>query len=198
MGRLSLTATRLRTILILSLFVVTILAAVIFYFADKSIQSFAVDVSHAAVDAKASQDNIQTLQKIQDQLINDKEVVDRANSIVADSKSYLYQDQIINDINGYASKAGVKITSITFSTTQQSAAAGAAPTASALPAPSGTKSTAASIALQNPVNYNSLLRFVKSVEQNLTKMQISKISLSKGTSGNDVTSDTLTIEVYVR
>ena len=44
----------------------------------------------------------------------------------------------------------------------------------------------------------SMLRFVKSIEQNLTKMQISKIGLSKDANSNNVTSDVLTIEVYIR
>jgi hypothetical protein len=202
MNRFSLTATRFNATLLLSLFLVSALAAVSFYFISRSLNDYAVEVSHSVVDASASQDNLQTLDKIKTQLTTDSDIVERANSIVADSKSYQYQDQILNDLNDYAKKAGVEITAINFSTTNQQAAASApaSGTANAVEPllPNGLKSTSASVSLQNPVNYNNLLRFIKSIEQNLTKMQISKIALSKGSSGTDVTTDILTIEVYVR
>lgn len=192
------TASRLRVMLTISLFVIIAVAVLIASFAYTSLKAVAVEVSHTAADANASQNNIQTLQQVQQKLANEKDIVERANSIVAESQSYQYQDQILADLKDYAGKAGVTVTDIDFSTTATTQTPATGTPQPQPTAPTGVKSTSVSVTLKNPIDYNSLLYFIKSIEQNLTKMQISSISLSKGTSGNDVSSEALTIEVYIR
>jgi hypothetical protein len=194
----ALTATRLRLMLSLSLFVIAILTSVILSFVYDKLDGVATEVSHVAVDANASQDNVQTLQKIQKELDSEKDVVARAGDIVADSQSYQYQDQIIGDLNEYADKAGIKITTIDFTASTPAATAPASKSAPAPPAPSGVKSTSVSITLQNPIPYANMLRFIHSIEQNLTKMQISRVGLAKGTGSDSVTSEVLTMQVYIK
>lgn len=199
MGRHPFTATRLRLALSSSLFVIAILTGISLYFIYGKLHDVSTDVSHAVVDASASQDNIQTLQKIQSELADKKDVIDRASSIVADSKSYQYQNQILNDLNDYAGRAGITLTNIDFTSGDATGTTGSgAKPAADSSAPAGVKSTSVSVAIQNPVPYDNLLRFIKSIEDNLTKMQISKIGLSKGTSGSNVSSEILTIQVYIR
>lgn len=193
-----LTAARLRVILTLSLGAITLIGAGAFTFADSQLRRVAIETNHTTVDASASQNNITTLQKVQTILAAEQTVIERASSIVADSKSYQYQDQIITDLNGFASRNSVTITNVDFGSTQ-GAGATAAPTTTTPAVSGGVKSTSAVVTLKTPVNYNNLLRFIESIEQNLTKMQVSKVSLSRGSStGRDVTSDALTIEVYIR
>jgi hypothetical protein len=190
-----LTPTRLRIMLMISLVVTIALSSVINSFAFGLLEDFAVDVSHTTVDATASQNNLQNLQQVQQKLAGEKDVIQRASSIVADSQSYQYQDQILTDLKAFASQAGIVITNLDFS----AATTSKTPTAPAAgPAPVGVKSTSVSVTLKNPVNYVNFLKFVKSIEQNLTKMQISKVALSKAATGNDVSSETLIIEVYIR
>jgi hypothetical protein len=197
-----LTPTNLRIILIVSLVLIVALAGVIFYFANTSLRGVATSVSHKVADAEASRNNLENLKKIQKFLDEQKTTIERVNSIVAESQSYQYQDQIIIDLNSYATKAGIVITSINFdapATAAAPATSGATATTPAAAEPAGAvKSTFVSVSIQSPVKYESFLKLVKSIEQNLTKMQISKISMSKGTSSSDVTTDTLNIEVYVR
>jgi len=198
----TLSATTLRLILAIALFGIAVIAGVAIDFIIKNgLRPFAVDVSHVVIDASASQNNIQNLQKIQKELADQKDAIDRASSIVAESRSYEYQDQIITDLNDYATKAGISITNIDFSavaaTTQPTASPTTTPKAPTTSAPTGVKTLPISVTIKNPVVYDNLLHFIKSVEQNLTKMQISKISLAKGT-GGDISSEVLTVEVYVR
>ena len=193
MKKHQLTATTVRIILSASLVAITAIALTLFSLADHQLQQVATDVSHVVVDANASRNNLTTLESIKKELAAEHDVVTRASDIVADSKSYQYQDQIVTDLNGYAGKAGIEITNIDFSASKSTAPVTVTPTA-----PTGVKSTTVSVTLKNPVNYDNLLRFIESVEQNLTKMQISKVSLSRGTAGSDVTSDVLAIEVYIR
>lgn len=199
------TATKLRLVLSISLFAIPLIAGGIFYYIYGQLQNVAVNVSHTVVDAQSRQSSIQTLQEIQTELNNDKDVIAKANSIVADSQSYQYQDQILNDINGYAAKAGITVTNVDFSSNSTSGSAGATarPGAPQTPTttvtPSGVKTVSVSVTMQNPVGYSNFLQFLRSIEDNLTKMQVQKISLSKGTgSGDSVSSDVLTIQVYVR
>ena len=193
----NLKASTLRLIMIVSLFLIAGLAVVMFYFANQELSKVATEVSHVTADAEASQDNLQNLQAVEQKLANEKEAIERVNSIVAESQSYQYQDQILSDLHSYANQSGVTITNINFSGSGDSTASssGTPPVSSA---PAGLKTTSVSVTIDNPVGYNNLLRFMRSIEQNLTKMQISTVSLSKAESGSQVTSDALTIEVYIR
>lgn len=194
-----LTATHLRVMLTISMFVIVAIAAILAFFTYTELKKVAVEVNHISVDASASQNNIQTLQQIQEKLTTDKDVITRTNSIVAESQSYQYQDQILADLKDYAAKAEVTITNIDFTGSTAAPQTTPSTTTPSTPAtPNGVKSTSVSITLKNPIIYENLLRFIQSIEQNLTKMQISKISLSRGTSGSEITSDALTIEVYIR
>ena len=42
------------------------------------------------------------------------------------------------------------------------------------------------------------MNFIHYIENNLTKMQLSGVSLSKGKEGNNITVSALTIEVYLK
>lgn len=189
------TATTLRASLAASLFLIILIAGGGVYVVNGWLQSLATDVSHATADASTSRTTIATLQQLQETLETNRAVIDRANSIVAESQSYQYQDEIIRDLNGYAAAAGITLTNFNFETqaasSQDQQGQPAAPAA-----PSGINSTLVSITIQNPVGYNNLLNFFYSIEQNLTKMQITNISLTK--SDNEIASDDLTIEVYIR
>jgi hypothetical protein len=186
------TATKLRLYLSISLFMIVLLAVAALYFVNDKLQTYATEVSQVAAQAQESQNNVQSLQRIQQELTDNKSVIERTRDIVADSKSYQYQDQIIKDLNDYAKQSGITITNMDFTAT----ASTTAPTTSTA-APTGVKSTSVSVTLKNPVGYISLLRFIRSIEQNLTKMQVSRVSLSKS-ENNQVTSEALTIEVYIR
>ena len=201
MKKSAMTATRLRLILSLSIFVIILVTGGAFFYIDQQIQTYAVSVSHSVADANASQDSLQTLQELQQTLNNDSDVIAKTNSIVADSQSYQYQDQIINDINGYAAQTGIGITNINFPSATATPTAGATSpvTTPSTPtvAPSGVKSISVEVTLKNPIDYNSFLQFIHAIENNLTRMQIQKIGLSAST-GSGVSSDILTIQVYVR
>jgi hypothetical protein len=177
-----------------------------FSFADRQLKAVATDVSHVAIDADASRNNVQTLQKIQALLENNKDVIAKTNSIVADSQSYQYQNQIVSDLNKYASQAGITITNLDFAAGDSTAGSGSTGTKTpgttttpSAAAPAGVKTTSVAVTMENPISYNSFLKFLRSIEDNLTKMQVQKVSLSKGTGeGDQISSDVLTIQVYVR
>ena len=210
MNEKSLTPSRLRLILVGSMVAMVAIAVAIFSIGYKQISGYAASSRAVAAQAQASNSSLQELIAVQKELKNDQDVVQRASLIVSESKSYLYQDQIIQDINRFAKSAGISVTNITFAgaagasgsgSTAAAATTPPSPAANSTPPPAGVKTTTASVTVANPVDYNKMLTFIHSIENSLFKMRISQVTLSKSAEAkapNDVTSDVLNIEVYIR
>lgn len=209
------TPMRLRLVLFTAIFLLVAAAVGIFMFGYSRISAYAIDAQTTSAQAAKSNNSLQTLIKIKDELAKNADAVERADQLVAQSTSYVYQDQIINDLNKYAKEAGISITNITFAdakttpvasttagTTPAASSAGTTTTTSQAAVPTSIKSMTATVTLNNPVDYNNMLTFIHLIEQSLFRMQVSQIGLSSsadtGKDTNKVTSDTLTIEVYVR
>ena len=209
--KFTLTATNLRIILAVSLVAITAIGAGGFALAYNWLDGFAADASTVASHAAASESELQELSQTEKMLKTQHHAVERASKIAAESKSYQYQDQIINDLNDFARKAGITIADITFadnnakggsSSSSSSSASSSGKTGTSLPAIAGLKATTASVTVKNPVEYRKLLTFMYLVEQSLTKMRIANVDLSRSTAQgqppDSITSNTLTIEVYLR
>lgn len=207
---MKLDAVMLRRILIVSLVLISIAGVAVFTYSYSILSKFADEASQTASQAVASDNSLSDITKTEKALKDEHDAVERASKIVAQSKSYQYQDQIINDLNGFAGEAGVTITGITFNDSASSTSTSSSTSAETSASPStsnsstGLKSTTASVTIQNPVEYRSILTFIYLIEQSLTKMHISSVSLSHSTDGEaaasktSVTSDALTIEVSLR
>ena len=205
--KFTLTATNLRIILAVSLVVITAIGAGGFTLAYNWLDGFAADASTVASQAAASESELQELSQTEKMLKTQHHAVERASKIAAESKSYQYQDQIINDLNDFARKAGITISDITFADDNakggsSSSSSSSNKTGTSLPAIAGLKATTASVTVKNPVEYRKLLTFMYLVEQSLTKMRIANVDLSRSTAQgqapDSITSNTLTIEVYLR
>lgn len=195
-------AAKFRTVLIVSMVLLVGMAAGGFLFFSDQMTMYAQEVQKSRIEATVSTNDIQRLQQLDEQMKKDSVAVERAKSIVADSTFYQYQDQIIDDITAYARSSNLTITSINFEASGGGAQQGAAPAASSTPgqvaAPAGLKTISASISIKNPVSYVSLMRFVHSIEQNLTKMQISGLSLQLDEQSGGTNVNPITVEVYTR
>jgi hypothetical protein len=212
-------AKRFRLTLSVLLFIIVIATILALFFSIKYLNSYSKTVSESVNNARNSQSKINNLKSLELQLKNEKnsDAISKVRSVVADSKSYSYQDVIIKDITAMASNANIKIQSFNFSTSgtgSTGATSAPAPAAPSTPSSGSTgdssgtsttpasgssalKSTKAEIAIENPVSYNDLLIFLHYIEQNNTKMQLSGISISAA-EDNEVSVATLSIEVYIR
>jgi len=186
----------------------------------KQLQSTADTVQTVVNEADTIDQTNNRTTVLWNELQQNQQVVKRAGQVVAESKSYAYQDVIVRDLRNFAQKADITITDYDFTISSSAAsttttqpepaapegtgnsgavsngAAGGAPAAEA----STLKTTSVTVTVATPVNYKNLLRFIHYIEQNLTKMQISKVSLSRiaNENPNTVNSDALTIEVYIQ
>lgn len=200
---LTVSAVRFRIALTISLFLsVAIMIGVVTY-GVKYLNSYADKVNLVAVEASNTDSRIDIMRQEAQILESYKGVAERARQIVAESQSYEYQDVIIRDLEEFARRAGVSVQTYDFTSGQIAPQGGATGTsAPTQPTGSGPKSTTVSVTISNPVDYRSLLRFIYQIEQNLTKMQISNVTMSSnpgGEGGQDsVNSSNFVIQVYIR
>ena len=194
------TAQKLRLLLLVGIALLIVLSAVGFWFAHKQLVSFAEQVRETTAVANASTQDLANLQALKTKLAEDADTVERTKSIVADSQHYAYQDQIIKDINKYENRAGITITGYTFNaaTGGTSTPAPSAAATAGTPAVAGLKSVSVSIAIKSPVKYSNIMNFIHAIEQNLTKMQLAGISITKDAQSDNVTANSLNVEVYTR
>lgn len=149
----------------------------------------AVETDHAKIDADLSRTELQRAKSLQSYLDQNKAAIEKTNTVVSETKTYQYQNQIVNDIESYAAKAGVTILGYTFPQD----------TAAAKPDSTGLKSVNATLKLQTPVGYNKYLSFLKYIEQNVTKMQITNLTLNPDPdNANNIKDTSITLKVYVR
>ncbi|HRJ06097.1 MAG TPA: hypothetical protein PK096_00815 [Candidatus Saccharibacteria bacterium] len=190
-----LNARKLRLLLLLSMIFIMVVAVVGFYFMQRQLHSYADSISHLNADAASGDQNLTTLRALQTQLDEKAGIISKTKAIVAESKQYVYQDQIIEDLTRIGQESGVTVTGFTF--TSPAAADGTTPTATAPTAVSTLKSQKVTVSIASPLNYDNLMKFIKKIELNSMKMQISSVSITRE-KGSNVSSDSFTIEVYVR
>lgn len=214
-----LSAVTLKYILIIGIIPLIGVSAFVVYSLFGTLEQKSKEASHAAIDSEVGTKNIDHLQDLATELQKNQDVATRAASIVADSRQYRYQDQIVNDVNTYAKAAGVTILGFDFSesgsssgdgsessgdssttsgaSTAQTAATPQTNTQTTNAAP-GLKTVNASIQLDSPIPLTNFLIFLKYIEQNVTKMQITGVTLTPADNPNLISNPTINIMVYTR
>lgn len=199
----SMTASRLRIVLSVSIALIIVAIAGGFLYAQRSLGTYASQISTMNADAQSGDTNIQTLRGLQTRLEQEQSTIASARSIVADSATF--SDQAVNDITRIANESKVKITSFEFiesATTGTTAPApttatpGGAPQSAPVTAGGVTKKVV-SVTLESPLPYARLMDFIRRIETNDLKMQFASVSMAKELGAN-VTTQTFSIEVYVR
>lgn len=201
----TLSATTLRIGLSATLLVIAAIGIVAFGLMYGQLRSYAGEVSVANAKARSTDSTVQALQLIQRKLSEEQPTVQKAKKIVADSKQYQYQDEIIRDLTTYAQRAGVNVTDFSFSEgsgASSSSGTSSTPSSSNAPAISGVKSTSVNITLKDPVNYVGLLRFINFIENNLSRMQLTSLNVTGSNGENsqrdDVGTGPLALRVFIR
>lgn len=205
----SFTPAKLRIILSATFVLILIAGAAIFYLAYTQLSKTAAETGEQVASARDSQTMLQKLKNLRQELDSKQGIINKVDQITADSQNYAYQDRLINDLTIYAARANMEISNISFSAPGGGAAATPAATPAAAPAatpgaegsaasqPAGLKKATVDITLANPVDYKNLLNFLHYIEQNLMKLKISKVTLTKA-EGDSVTTDILNLEVSIR
>lgn len=182
-------ATALRSIMSFTVFVIIGLSSVGFYYAQGWFNKLANEVSLISA-AKPTKSNIdpQSLIKLQQDINDLQTTANKASDIIASSNDY--QDEITEDLNKYATDNNISISNYNFA--EQT-------TLNAIATISDIQSNFVTITLSNPIPFTNLMHFLKEIESNSPKMQLTGININRASgSNNTVTVEPLTIEVYTR
>ncbi len=165
----------------------------IFALSQKVMEEKHVSTDHYRIDAELAQEELVRLQQLQTTLSDNKADIDKTAKIVADSQQYQFQDQVVNDVTRYASRYNIDILSFDFGIKPGAISQGAATGGSS------QQKTAVSVQLNNNIPYDSLLKFLKSLENNVTKMQLTGLSLQPNVAdANQILAPTIELEVFLR
>lgn len=141
-------------------------------------------------EARQSDSNLAQAKSLEVYENNHQQDIKKAADLVAESKTYQYQNQIINDINNFAGKSGIRVLGYIF---PDNSLAGAKQTVP------GLKSIPVTVNLPSPMRYTDYLDIIRQIESNKTKMQITNISVAPhDLQSGYVSTPSIELEVYVR
>lgn len=184
-----LTASRLRIALIVLLVLLVIGLGGGAWWLQTMLARSVVAENHAQIDSQLSAQEVERLQLLQKQLADQKNIVERADQIAATANNYQYQDQVVKDLESYAARNGVSIGSFDFSAQAPQGAQ----------APAGTTLTPFTVTLRGPLEFTRFMKFLSDIENNLTKIQVSSLTLAPDAGNpNLVTNPVLGLVVYLK
>ena len=186
--------------IILSLLLLIILSAMVglVIFAYSFLSKTSEEVGKMQTEAIAVDAKIQSLLASKSQLDHNSDTVKKAKNIVSESKLYQYQNQIIKDLNTYADRAGIPIKAFSFQNEPTTSAKTATSSKRTPASPAGVKSTFVSIQLGDHIDYTKFLHFLSLIEKNVTRMQLSGVSISRGANNHEISIQSLEVKVYTR
>ena len=186
--------------IILSLLLLIILSAMVglVIFAYSFLSKTSEEVGKMQTEATAVDAKIQSLLASKSQLDRNSDTVKKAKNIVSESKLYQYQNQIIQDLNTYADRAGIPIKSFSFQNEPTTSTKTATSSKQTSTSPAGVKSTFVSIQLGDQIDYTKFLHFLSLIEKNVTRMQLSGVSISRGANNHEISIQSLEVKVYTR
>jgi len=129
-------------------------------FAATQILQQSKEATHAQIDADISQGSIARLEGLKDYLENNATGISQTASLTNGLGQY-NQNTIVATINGYASKAGVSITSYDFGTGTSAAATGTV-----------------NLTLGSPLQYQNFIVFLRLLERGLMPAQVTSTQVS--------------------
>ena len=186
--------------IVLSLLLLIILSAMVglVIFAYSFLSKTSEEVGKMQTEAIAVDAKIQSLLASKSQLDRNFDTVKKAKNIVSESKLYQYQNQIIQDLNTYADRTGIPIKSFSFQNEPTTSTKTATSSKQTSTSPAGVKSTFVSIQLGDHIDYTKFLHFLSLIEKNVTRMQLSGVSISRGANNHEISIQSLEVKVYTR
>lgn len=175
----------LRNMLLVIVFVLLAVSGFGFYRAQDMISQLVIEANSAASRKSSLLTNNQETSSISD--AETKELADKANNLVYNAATL--QSALKNDLNIYANNSAIDINNISIQNN----------TLESIYRNGVVKSEKVTVTLGSPLHFTSLMKFLKSIETNTPKIQITNLELTN-TNANigDVAVKPITMEVYVK
>lgn len=213
---MKITAFSLRWIFLAAITVLLGLSSFGFYVTYKELTRYNQETIAKNVEATKTDEIIKQIEAAIAYIDENREDIDKAQSITANAENYQYQDLIIADIRNIASASHLVVDTISFSgggtgedgstgasapaPAAESSGVGGAPQPATIP---GVTKETATVTFSPQSNtelyYQYILDFLYKIQQNKTKFYTADISLNaSGKENQTVDLKTLTIDVYVK
>lgn len=165
------TPTRMNTLLKITLVVCIVVGIGVLYFANGKLTQVAQQTARLKADALIGQKQIETYQKTKTQVESLSYVDDLANRVLPPDKD---QSAIVAEVSEFALRSGLTINQITFNDTAKSAK----PAKGSITIPKGVNTVPVSLQFAAGAKYDKVLNFLKTLEDNRRKSQVTNISLT--------------------
>lgn len=153
--------------------VVALLLLACLYFGDKRVAGVAMETSRLKAVVEVNQQQIKIYDQTKKKVATLGYVNELANKVLPPDKE---QSSIVAEISEFAKRSNLTVSQITFSEVAKTT--GAAPAAKTnLVIPKGVQVIPVTIQMQSGATYNDVLDFLKTVENNQRKMQLTSINL---------------------
>lgn len=153
--------------------VVALLLLACLYFGDKRVAGVAMETSRLKAVVEVNQQQIKIYDQTKKKVATLGYVNELANKVLPPDKE---QSAIVAEISEFAKRSNLSVSQITFSEVAKTT--GAAPAAKTnLVIPKGVQVIPVTIQMQSGATYNDVLDFLKTVENNQRKMQLTSINL---------------------
>jgi len=183
-------ATTIKVLMIVFILLIISLSIVGFYFAKNYLTEASIKNEDTSLVTYSVNKSTSATKKIQDDIAKYQPVADKASGVFASNQDY--QSQILKDLKAYASVNGISIDSYEFN---QSSGLGTKTSIKT----SGSGKNNINITLNDSIQFTKLIKFIKAIETNAPKMQITELNISPITGSKDsVKVDPITIEIYSR
>lgn len=173
-------ATTIRIFLVIVIFIIMISGIGGFYYAQNWLDNFTVEINNNSKKTTIKEPTTKDIERLQKQITDNQEVIENLNSIFYTKQDY--KNQAFQDINRYAAIYNIGID--TYSSTQDV---------------NNPNIGTVTLTVKNPIQFDNFINFLKAIETNKPKMQLTSINISLAdiNSGN-ITVGPLNIKVYLK
>ncbi|HPF30988.1 MAG TPA: hypothetical protein PLO25_01590 [Candidatus Saccharibacteria bacterium] len=158
-----------------------------FYLSYQKLNDYASKVYSIAPTAFSDNEQDTITKKLKEEADNNRSISDKANNVILVEQNY--QGQVIIDLNKYASLSGIPLPTYNFNATES--------TTSSIPSIQGINIKSFIITINEPIEYSSLIKFLKYIETNRPVIQITGINISRD-SNNKVLVNPINARVYTK
>lgn len=155
------------------LIIVALLLVAILYLGDKRVASVAEKTSRLKAVVEVNQQQIKVYEQTKNKVSTLGYVNDLANKVLPADKE---QSAIVAEISEFAKRSNLSISQITFSEVAKNTGTKST-TKTSLVIPKGVQVIPVTILMQSGASYNDVLDFLRTVESNQRKMQLTSINL---------------------
>lgn len=184
-------------ILKIILAVLALLVTAALYFANLTMTELAEHTSKLKADIEVTGQQLESYEITKAKVDELSYVKNLAQKILPESEN---QSAIVAELSEFAKRSNLATNSITFDTAAAStSSASSSDAAKTQKPPSGVEIVPVTFVVENGARYDDLLSFLKYIERNRRKMQVTQISLTPSPTDGDVLDDvTLSINLFVK